>query len=164
MPDACCLTCGVRRFLYRFGWAIVLVMVGAFVWFTIAISKPVEESLQEDLVSGTLHAAPALAPEAPFLEYIALYAGDPAGELPELPLIDQLAEDDGSFSFPADPIDGTRFFLFARIETAQERFFCKRVALPPMRVNEDDEWVVAATGEPLAPRRIVVDSSQPCSP
>jgi hypothetical protein len=153
----------VRNFLWRFGWAIVLVIVGAFIWFTIEISKPVEGSLQEDLVSGTLHAAAELAPEGPFLEYIALYAGDPARELPEHPLIDQLAEDDGSFSFPADPIDGTRFFLLARIETAQERFFCKRVALPPMRVDEDEQWVVAATGEPLEPQRIVVDKSQPCS-
>ena len=152
----------MRRFLWRYGWLVVVVIVAGFIWFTIEISKPVEGSLQEDLVSGTLHPARELAPEGPFLAYVALYPGDPGRELPEFPLIDQLAEDDGSFGFPADPIDGARFFLFARIETAQERFYCKRVALPAMRMD-DDEWVVAATGEPLAPQRIVVDKSQPCS-
>ena len=162
MQDACCFTCVVRDFLWRFGWLIVFAIVGGFIWFTVAISKPVEESLQEDLVSGTLHPARELGPEGPFLSYIALYPGRPGDELPEYPLFEQLAEEDGSFAFPGDPADGPRFFLFARIETTQERLFCKRVALPPMRV-EDGEWVVAATGEPLAPRRIVVDKSQPCS-
>jgi hypothetical protein len=152
----------VRDFLWRYAWLVVVAMVAGFIWFTIEISKPVERSLQEDLVTGTLRPAPELAPEGPFLAYVALYPGSPDRELPEFPLFDQLAEEDGSFSFPADPVDGTRFFLLARIETAQERFYCKRVALPPMRVS-DDEWVVAATGEPLAPQRIVVDRSQPCS-
>jgi hypothetical protein len=157
----CCLTCVVRDFFWRFGWAIVLVIMAAFIWFTIEVSKPVEGSLQEDLVTGTVEAAPALAPEA-VLTYVALHAGDPAGELPEDPIADQLVEDDGAFAFPADPLDGSEFFLFARIETGQETFYCERIALPEMRMD-DDEWVVAATGKPLEPQRIVVDRSTPCS-
>ena len=152
----------MRRFLYRFGWAIVLVMVGAFIWFTVAISKPVEESLQEDLVTGTMRAAGELGPDGPFLAYVALFAGRPGPELPEYPVADQLAEDDGSFALSADPLDGKTFFLLARIETAREEFYCETIRLPQMRL-EDDEWVVEATGEPLEPQRIVVDKSTRCS-
>ena len=150
----------MRRFLLRYGWLAVVAMVVAFIWFTIQISKPVERSLQENLVSGTAQPAPELDPEA-VLTYVALHAGDPAGELPEDAVADTLVEDDGAFEFRADPVDGTEFFLFARVETGQETFFCKRVALPEMRLD-DDRWVVAATGEPLEPQRIVVDRSQPC--
>jgi hypothetical protein len=160
--DGCCLTCGVRNLLWRYGWLLVVAMVAAFVWFTIEISKPVEGTLQEDLVTGTVHAAPELAPDGPFLTYVALHAGRPSAETPEDAVSDQLVEDDGSFALPADEIDGSTFFLLARIETAREEFYCERIALPPMRVD-DDEWVVAATGEPLEPRRIVVDRSTRCS-
>jgi hypothetical protein len=152
----------VRRFLFRFGWVIVLVIVGAFIWFTIEISKPVEGSLQEDLVTGTMRAGTELAPDGPFLAYVALYAGRPGAELPEDPVSDQLAEDDGSFALPADAVDGSAFFLLARIETAREEFYCETIPLPAMGVD-DDEWVVAATGEPLEPQRIVVDKSTRCS-
>jgi hypothetical protein len=139
----------------------VLVLVGGFTWFTYEISKPVEGSLQENLVTGTVEAAPELAPDA-VLTYVALHAGSAAGEVPEDPISDQLVEDDGAFAFPADPLDGTEFFLFARVETRLETFYCERVALPSMRM-EGDEWVVAATGEPLEPQRIVVDTSTPCT-
>jgi hypothetical protein len=153
----------VRKLLWRYGWLVVVVMMVGFVWFAIEISKPVEGSLQEDLVTGTMRAADELAPDAPFLAYVALYAGRPTAELPADPVADQLAdEDDGSFALSADPLDGDTFFLLARIETAREEFFCETVRLPQMRV-EDDKWIVAATGEPLEPQQIVVDRSTRCS-
>ena len=150
------------RFLSRFGWAVVLLILGAFVWFSIEISKPVEGTQSDDLVVGTVQAGRALAPDAPFLEYVALYPGRPAAERPEYPLDDQLAKTGGSFALSADEIDGTAFYLLARIETAREELFCKIVSLPEVRLTEDG-WVAAATGRPLLPRQIVVDKSQPCS-
>jgi hypothetical protein len=160
--DVCCFTCEVRDLLWRYSWLLVVVMVAAFIWFTVEISKPVEGTLQEDLVTGTVHAAPELAPEGPLLTYVALHAGRPSAEAPEDPVYDQLVEDDGSFALSADPLDGETFFLLARIETAREEFYCERIPLPRMRVD-DDEWVVAATGEPLEPRQIVVDKSTRCT-
>jgi hypothetical protein len=152
----------VRNLLWRYGWLIVVVMLAGFVWFAIEISKPVEGSLQEDLVTGTMRAADELAPDGPFLSYVALYSGRPGPDLPDDAVADQLAEDDGSFALSADELDGPSFFLHARVETAREEFYCETIQLPQMRV-EDDEWVVAATGEPLEPQRIVVDKSTPCS-
>ena len=152
----------MAQFVSRFGWAIMLVIVGAFVWFSIEISKPVESSLQEDLIVGVIRHAPELDPEGPLLGYVALFAGRPAGR-PEYPVDDELPAQDGSFALDADPIDGTRYFLLARIETAQERLFCETLALPEMRVDDDGQWVVASTGEPLPPKHVVVDKSTPCS-
>jgi hypothetical protein len=150
----------VRSFLLRYSWVVVVAMVAGFIWFTIQISKPVEGSLQEGLVGGTVEVAPELANEA-VLTYVALHAGRPDGDDPEDPVADQLVEEDRTFAFPADPLDGDTFYVLARVETSTEEFFCERVALPKVRVD-DDEWVVAATGEPLEPQRIVVDRSQPC--
>ena len=152
----------VLSFLSRFGWAIVVLILGAFVWFTIEISKPVEGTLSDELVVGTVHAGRALASEGPFLEYVALYQGPPTAERPEYPLDDQLAKTDGSFALSADAIDGRTFHLLARIETAREELFCKLVPLPEVRLTGDG-WVAAETGRPLLPRQIVVDRSQPCS-
>jgi hypothetical protein len=151
----------LARFLSGFGWAIVLLIMGGFVWFAIEISKPVEGTLRHDLVTGTLRPARELGPDGPFLGYVALYPGRPGDERPAYPLDDELPEDDGSFSLAADAIDGTRFYLLARIETAKEQLFCRLVPLPEVRAT-DEGWVAAATGEPLLPRRIVVDRSRPC--
>ena len=152
----------ILGFLSGFGWIVVLLIMGAFIWFVIEISKPVEGTLRSDLVTGTLHPARSLAPEGPFLGYVALYPGRPGDERPAYPLDDQLREEDSSFDLSADALDGTRFYVLARIETAKEELFCKLVPLPEMRLAEEG-WVAAATGEPLLPRRIVVDASRPCS-
>ena len=103
------------RFLSRFGWAVVLVILGAFVWFSIEISKPVEGTLQDDLLVGTVRHAPDLDLEGPLLGYVALFAGRPTDRRPAYPLDDRLPEQDGSFAPDADPLDRTRFFLLARI-------------------------------------------------
>jgi len=153
----------VVRFLSSFGWLVVVVILGAFVWFAIEISQPVERTLQEDLVVGTIRHAAELDSQGPLLGYVALFAGPATGRRPEYPVDDKLPEQDGSFALDADVLDGKRFFLLARIETAQERLFCETIALPEMRVDDDGQWVVAATGEPLPPKHVVVDTSTPCS-
>jgi hypothetical protein len=141
---------------------MVVAMLAGFFWFSVEISKPVEGTLAEDLVTGTVRAAPALEPRGPFLAYVALYAGRARERRPLYPVDDVQPRADGSFALSADALDGTRFWLLARIETAQEELFCETIPLPEMRVEEDGEWVVAATGRPLAARAIVVDASTPC--
>ena len=88
--------------------------------------------------------------------------GRPIG-VPRTPSTTGCPSRDGSFALDADPLDGTRFFLLARIETAREELFCETIALPEMRVDEDGKRVVASTGEPLPPKHVVVDTSTPCS-
>jgi hypothetical protein len=152
----------VRRLVSSLGILIVVAMLAGFFWFSIAISKPVEGTLQEDLVTGTVRPAPALAPKGPFLAYVALYAGAASERRPLYPVDDEQPRDDGAFALSADGLDGRRFWLLARIETAQEELFCATIPLPEMRVGERGEWVVTATGRPLEPRAIVVDASTPC--
>jgi hypothetical protein len=152
----------MKRLLASLGIPLVVAMLVGFFFFTKEISEPVEGTLQPDLVKGTVRAAEELAPRGPFLAYVALYAGRAGAERPEFPVSDVQPEPDGSFALAADRLDGRRFFLLARIETAQEELFCETVPLPEMRVSEDGDWVVAATGRPLEPRAIVVDASTAC--
>jgi hypothetical protein len=152
----------MRRLLSSLGILIVALMLAGFVWFTKEISEPVDRTLRQDLVTGTVRPAGELEPRGPFLTYVALFAGRPGGERPLYPVHDVQPGTDGSFALSADRLDGTRFFLLARIETAQEELFCETIPLPEMRATEDGEWVVAATGRPLEPPAIVVDASTPC--
>ena len=142
---------------------VALILVG-FVVFTIFISKPLRETEKRGLLKGTINVAPELNPDAPFVRYIALYAGDvrPADALPEFPVTDVQTNDDGVFELTPDAEDGTRFFLLARIETAKLQRFCERIALPEVRRLDDKSWVDATTGKPLPPLRITVDKSEPC--
>ena len=61
----------------------------------------------------------------------------PGAERPEYPLDDQLTKTGRSFALSADAIDGTAFYVLARIETSREELFCKIVSLPEMRLMED---------------------------
>jgi hypothetical protein len=153
----------VRRFVSSLGVLIVVAMLAGFVWFSIEISKPVERTVRPDLVTGTVRPAAELGPRGPFLAYVALFAGRARGPRPLYPVDDLLPRADGSFALSADPLDGARFFLLARIETALEELYCETIPLPAMRVDADGDWVVAATGRALEPREIVVDTSTPCS-
>jgi hypothetical protein len=152
----------VRRLLSSLGILVVVAMVAAFFWSSVELSEPVEGTQQPDLVSGTVRAAKELEPRGPFLGYAALFAGRAEATRPSYPIDDVLPDPDGSFTLSADTFDGTRFFLLARIETAQEELFCETIPLPEMRIAESGEWVVAATGRPLEPMAIVVDTSTPC--
>lgn len=142
---------------------VVLILVG-FVVFTIFIAKPLRGSEKRGFVEGTIDVAPELMPDAPFVRYVALYAGEvkPADALPDFPLNDVQTEDDGVFELTPDREDGTRFFLLARIETAKIERYCKEIALPEARRLDDRNWVDAKTGKPLPPVRITVDKSERC--
>ena len=153
----------MRRLVSSLGVLLVAAILAGFVWFTIEISEPVEGTLREDLVTGTVRPAAELEPEGPFLTYVALYAGRAGGQRPLYPVDDVQPGANGSFALGADALDGTRFFLLARVETAQEKLFCETIPLPELRLEEDGGWVVAATGRPLAARDVVVDRSTPCS-
>jgi hypothetical protein len=154
----------MRRLLRKLTFVPVMLILAGFVLFTLFIAKPLRGSEKRGLVEGTLNVAPELKPDAPFIRYVALYAGDvkPADALPDFPVNDVQTEDDGAFELTPDLEDGTRFFLLARIETAKLERFCKEVALPPVRRLDDRNWVDAKTGKPLPPLRITVDKSEPC--
>jgi hypothetical protein len=153
----------VRRFLGKFSFLAAILLVAGFAYFTYAITKPVTSVQKPTLVRGTVRPAAALGPDAPFVRYVALHPGRPsAAGVPEHPLDDQVTADDGTFELRADEIDGTRFYLLARIETAREEFWCEIIELPPVRFREHGTWVEAATQAPLEPVRVTVDRSRRC--
>lgn len=154
----------MRRFFRKLTFVPVALILVGFVLFTVFISKPLRGSEKDGFVQGTINVAPELKPDAPFVRYMALYAGDvrPADALPEFPVNDVQTNDDGVFELTPDAEDGTRFFLLARIETAKLQRFCKEIALPEVRRLDDKSWVDATTGRPLPPLRITVDKSEPC--
>lgn len=154
----------MRRFVRKLTFVPVALILAGFVVFTVFISKPLRGSEKRGFVEGTVNVAPELKPDAPFVRYVALYAGDvqPADALPSFPVNDIQPEADGAFELTPDLEDGTRFFLLARIETAKLERYCKLIALPPVRRVDDRNWVDAKTGKPLPPVRITVDASEPC--
>ena len=154
----------MRRFVRRLTFVPVALILVGFVVFTVFISKPLRSSEKGGFVQGTLDVAPELKPDAPFVRYIALYAGDvrPADALPAFPVDDVQTNDDGVFELTPDAEDGTLFFLLARIETAKLQRFCKEIALPEVRRLDDKSWVDATTRKPLPPLRITVDKAEPC--
>lgn len=154
----------MRRFVRKLTFVPVALILVGFVLFTVFISKPLRSSEKDGFVQGTISVAPELKPDAPFVRYVALYAGDvrPADALPEFPVNDVQTNDDGVFELTPDAEDGTRFFLLARIETAKLQRFCTEIALPEVRRLDAKNWVDATTGRPLPPLRVTVDKSEPC--
>lgn len=152
------------RLLRKLTFVPVALILMGFVAFTIFIAKPLRGSEKRGFVEGTINVAPELRPDAPFVRYVALYAGavEPADALPEFPVNDVQTNDDGAFELTADQEDGTRFFLLARIETAKLERYCEEIALPQVRRLDDRNWVNAKTGKPLPPVRITVDKSERC--
>lgn len=160
-----CFTGGMRRLLRKLTFLPVALILAGFILFTVFISKPLRGSEKRGFVEGTLSVAPELKPDAPFVRYVALYAGDvkPADALPAFPVNDVQTEADGAFELTPDLEDGTRFFLLAWIETAKLERYCKLIALPPVRRIDDRNWVDARTGRPLPPVRTTLDKSAPCN-
>ena len=155
----------MRRFLRKFSFLSVLLILGGFVWFTQRVAQPVKDAERESLVRGWIHPADPLRPDGPFTPYIALHKGEPepAG-VPEFPLHDEQPDGSGTFALSADASDGQRFYLLARFETAKQEHYCRTVPLPRMRRTDDGVWLVAATGKPLKRLRIAVDKSVRCDP
>lgn len=139
----------------------VLLLVGGFVWFTMAIGDPLQRAEKEPLAVGVVVADEELRRLAPLQTYVALYAGT-GRTLPQFPVDEALTEDDGSFVLRAYADDGTRFFLFARIEAADFTTYCETRPLPPVRARDDGSWVVAATGAVPPMLRVDVDASGRC--
>jgi len=159
---ACCFTTAVRRFLRKFSFIPVILILAGFVLFTLKIAEPQKKAERKTLVTGSIHPADALRPDGPFIPYIALHKGVPGTPIPEFPLDDRQPDGDGTFELSADDRDGRRFYLLVRFETAKQERYCKTVALPRMRRTEEGVWLEAATGKPLKPLRIAVDKSQRC--
>jgi len=143
---------------------VVLLLIG-FVVFTILIAQPLRGSEKHGLVKGSIAAAPALQPNRPFVYYVALHAGAPraADEVPAFPLQDVQPGADGTFELSADERDGTRFFLVARVETAQLERYCTVTPLPELQRLENGDWVDLQSRKRLAPVRITVDKSVRCN-
>jgi hypothetical protein len=160
----CCFTTAVRRFLRKFSFVPVLVILGGFVAFSLWVADPLKEAERESLVTGSLHPADPLRPDGPFIPYVALHKGElqEPESVPEFPLDDAQPEGDGKFELSADELDGQQFYLLARFETAKSERYCKTVPLPRMRRNEDGVWLEAATGKQLQPLRIAIDKSLRC--
>jgi len=152
----------MRRFLGKFTFIPVILILGGFVWFTLKIAEPLKEAERKSLITGSIHPADPLRPDGPFVPYIALHKGVPSPIVPDVPLDDQQPEGDGVFELSADAIDGRQFYLLARYETARQERYCKTVPLPKVRRTEDGIWLEAATGKPLRSLRIAVDKSQRC--
>ena len=153
----------MRRFLRKFTFVPVIVILAGFVLFAIKIADPLKEAERKSLITGSLHPADPLKPDGPFIPYVALHKGAPGAAIPEFPLDDQQPDGDGKFELSADDGDGRRFYLFARFETAKSERYCTTVLLPLTKRTEDGVWLEAATGKPLKPVRIAVDKSERCN-
>jgi hypothetical protein len=152
----------VRRFWPLISFSSVLVVVGAFVLFTISIADPVERAEKESFARGVVVPEEALLRDGPLYAYVALYAGRP--ELaPETPVDDVLIERDEGFSLRAEEIDGELFYLFVRVEAAATlATYCVVRPLPRMR-PVDDGWEIAGTGEEMPELRIEVGRDDACA-
>jgi hypothetical protein len=153
------------RLFRKLSFFPVVLLLAAFVLFSVFISKPLRGSEKHGLVEGTIRADPALRPDAPFFFYVALHSGAPQtpDKVPEFPVQDVQTEDDGVFELSADTDDGPRFYLLARVETAKLERFCKVIPLPELKRLENDDWVDVRTGKRLPPVRITLDKSIPCT-
>ena len=153
----------MRRFLGKFSFLTALALVAGFVYLSAVLSDPVDRVQKDVLVRGTIRPAAALRPDAPFIRYVAVHAGSPSVDDANVqsPVDDAQTSPDGAFELVADELDGTRFLLLARIETAREELWCETVELPPVR-HVEDGWVAQATGRPLEPVRITVDRATRC--
>ena len=154
----------MRRFLRKFSFLPVILILAAFVFGTVLISRPPEDQESPSVVTGIVHAAQNLRSDAPLIYFAALNPGRvrPASEAPEFPLDDTQTDEGETFELAAEPGDGTQFWVLARVETAKIERWCKVVELPPVRRLEDGTWVEAETGNPLAPLNITVGRDVPC--
>jgi hypothetical protein len=150
----------VRRFLPLISFSSVLVVVGAFVFFTIRIADPVDRALKEPFARGVVVPDAALRRQGPLYTYVALHPGAPP-VLSETPVDDVLTEPDGRFALRADPVHGNRYFLFARVENPSGVMHCVVQPLPQLRATEE-RWEVAATGEELPELRLEVGPDDSC--
>ena len=151
----------MRRLLPLVSFSSVLVLLGAFVFFTISIADPVQRVLKEPFARGVVVPDEALRTTGPLHTYVALHAG-PARLDPAQPVDDMLTEPDGRFALRADPVHGERFFVFARVETTALDTYCVVRPLPRLRAG-DDGWEVAATGAELPELRIEVGPANSCT-
>jgi hypothetical protein len=150
----------VRRLLPLVSFSSVLLLLGGFVLFTISIADPVERVQKEPFARGVVVPAESLRRRGPLYTYVALHAGPP-GRIPQNPVDDMLTEPDGRFALRGDEAFGTRFFVFARIETPSFETYCVVRPLPRLRID-DERREVAATGEPVPELRIQVGPSDAC--
>ncbi len=150
----------LRKFTF-FPALLILVGFGAAIWW---LGKPLEEAQSPPTVTGVVRAAPELRTDAPLVFSVALNKGTtrPAGEAPEFPLDDVQPDEGATFELVAEPGDGSRFWVIARVDTAKIERWCEVVDVPPMRRLEDGTWVEAATGKPAPPLDITVDRETPC--
>jgi hypothetical protein len=155
----------VRRFLRKFSFIPVILILGGFIAFSLWVADPLQEAERKSLVTGSIHPADPLRPDGPFIPYVALHKGTLRSpeDVPEFPLHDAQPDGDGKFELSADEGDGRQFYLLVRFETAKSERYCKTVPLPRMSRTEDGIWLEAATGEQLPPLRIAVDKTERCS-
>jgi len=153
----------VRRFLRKFTFVPVILILAGFVLFTLKVAEPLKKAERKSLVTGSIHPADPLRPDGPFIPYIALHKGAPSPTgPPEFPLDDQQPEGDGTFELSADDGDGRQFYLVARFETGKQERYCRTVALPRLRRTADGVWLHATSGKALPRVRITVDKSERC--
>jgi len=156
----------VRRVLRKLGPVLsflpVLLILAGFAWFTFETADPLQRVEKEPLAVGRVVPDEELAERGPLTFYVALYAGS-GRELPQFPVDDALAEQDGSFVLRAQASDGERFFLFARVETADFALYCTTRPLPPVRPRPDGTWVLAANRGTVPQLTIEIDASDRCT-
>ena len=154
----------VRHFFRKFTLVPALLVVAGFVGLIIYLSKPLEDVESAAAVTGVLRASADLKPDAPLTFYAGLFRGpvQPASEAPEFPLDDVQPDEGVAFELVAEKVDGTKFWVLARVDTAKIERWCTSVDVPPLRRLEDGTWVEAKTGKPLPPLDITIDRTTPC--
>jgi len=151
----------MRRFVPLISFSSVLLLLAAFVLFTISVADPVDRVLKDPFARGVVVPDESLRGRGPLYTYVALHAGS-ADLTPEQPVDDMLTEPDGRFALRADPVFGNRYFVFARIDTPSDESYCVVRPLPRLRAREDS-WEVASTGQDLPELRIEVGAANSCA-
>ncbi|HZG36121.1 MAG TPA: hypothetical protein VEY87_09765 [Gaiellaceae bacterium] len=152
----------MRRIVPFLNFLPVLAILGLFVLFTFETANPLQRVEKGVLVAGRVLPDHELQRLGPLQHYVALYRGT-GSKRPLFPVDDALAEPDGSFALRADDTDGERFFVFVRVETADFSTFCATRPIPPVRLEPDERWVVAATGKGVPRLRVAVDTAARCT-
>lgn len=144
-------------------FAIVASIVAAFSIFNVYLPRWRTGEEKTPLVTGTVVATREQRAAGPPAFLVELFQGRPK----RVPASDALIDDDAPpptfsgpapasfrFSLSAGAGDGPRFFVRGSVELPTFERFCADAALPPMRAV-DDQWVVAETGRPPTPLRLV---------
>ena len=152
------------RFVRKFTFLPVILVLAGFVAAVFWLSKPPESEESPPAVTGTIRAAAELEQDAPLVYFVGLNPGPtkPVDQAPEFPLDDAQPDAGATFELVAEKGDGPQFWVLARVETARIERFCEAVDVPPLRRQDDGTWVEASTGKPLPALRITVDDSTPC--